>query len=287
MNINEINYCSLIESLLWVAGAPIQPSQVVEIILTALESQDDPTLFFSQSTLFKEIEQEHAVLEELVAKARPVVTEAVKNAFLVLMERYQNLDREIANGFELVQVAGGYQLQTHQDNSIFVQQFLQVKPSKLSRAQIETLSIVAYKQPVTRAEIEQVRGVDCGGSLKTLLERKLLRILGKKDEVGRPLIYGTSQEFLEYFRLNSLSELPTLRDLRSLPEEEIEEPLMAQTLLSLAQGSELRGFDEADQGLLDQIDHTIKTSQDLSKKVIQAFDADTATPAVPDTLKVP
>ena len=90
---------------------------------------------------------------------------------------------------------------------------------RLSRAQLETLSIVAYRQPITRPEIDDIRGVDSGGSLKTLLERQLVRILGKKEEPGRPLLYGTTREFLEFFNLRDLKDLPTLREYYDLSEE--------------------------------------------------------------------
>jgi segregation and condensation protein B len=91
---------------------------------------------------------------------------------------------------------------------------------RLSRAMMETLAIVAYRQPVTRPEIDQIRGVDCGPVLKTLLERGLIRIIGKKEEVGRPLLYGTTPEFLRVFSLGELSDLPTLREYAELSSEQ-------------------------------------------------------------------
>jgi segregation and condensation protein B len=90
---------------------------------------------------------------------------------------------------------------------------------RLTRAALETLAIVAYRQPVTRPEMEDLRGVDCGAVTKALLERKLIRILGKKDEPGRPLLYGTTREFLELFSLRDLTQLPTLREFQELSEE--------------------------------------------------------------------
>jgi len=94
-----------------------------------------------------------------------------------------------------------------------------VKPLRLTRAALETLAIIAYRQPITRPEMEDLRGVDCGAVTKALLERKLIRILGKKDEPGRPLIYGTTKEFLELFSLRDLTQLPTLREFQELSEE--------------------------------------------------------------------
>jgi segregation and condensation protein B len=94
-----------------------------------------------------------------------------------------------------------------------------VKPQRLTRAALETLAIVAYRQPVTRPEIEEIRGVDCGAVVKALLERKLVKILGKKEEPGRPILYGTTREFLEFFSLKDLASLPTLREFHELSEE--------------------------------------------------------------------
>jgi len=93
----------------------------------------------------------------------------------------------------------------------------------LSRPALETLAIVAYKQPIVRADVEKIRGVDSGGVLRTLLERKLIRILGKKDVPGKPLVYGTSKQFLEMFGLKDLSSLPTLKDLEGLGARPLEE----------------------------------------------------------------
>ena len=95
----------------------------------------------------------------------------------------------------------------------------QVKPQRLTRAALETLAIIAYRQPVTRPEVEEIRGVDCGAVVKALLERKLIKILGKKEEPGRPILYGTTREFLEFFASKDLASLPTLREFHELSEE--------------------------------------------------------------------
>src|SRR6185369_10243442 len=121
-------------------------------------------------------------------------------------------------GFYLAEVAGGWQFRTRPDLHQYVARHVKTKAAKFSPSALETLAIVAYRQPVTRAEIEYLRGVDCGGVLKTLLEKKLVRILGKKDIPGRPLIYGTSKEFLEIFGLKDLKGLPTLKEIQALDE---------------------------------------------------------------------
>jgi segregation and condensation protein B len=124
-----------------------------------------------------------------------------------------------SRGFQLHQVAGGYQFRTNPENAQWVQKLLAQKPVRLTRAQIETLAICAYRQPVTRPEIDEIRGVDSGSTLKTLLDRSLIRIVGKKEEPGRPILYGTTKEFLEFFNLRDLKDLPTLREFHELSEE--------------------------------------------------------------------
>jgi len=124
-----------------------------------------------------------------------------------------------ARGVHLIDLGGRWQLRTDAQVGAYVRRMLRVKPMRLTRAALETLAIVAYRQPITRPEIEDVRGVDCGAVTKALLERKLIRILGKKDEPGRPLLYGTSKEFLDLFSLRDLTQLPTLREFQELSEE--------------------------------------------------------------------
>lgn len=125
------------------------------------------------------------------------------------------------SGVEVVAVAGGWQLRTNPDNAPWVGKLLAARPVRLSRAMMETVAIVAYRQPVTRPEIDEIRGVDCGPVLKTLLDRGLIRIIGKKEEVGRPLLYGTTPEFLKTFSLNDLMSLPTLQQFHELAAEEM------------------------------------------------------------------
>jgi segregation and condensation protein B len=127
--------------------------------------------------------------------------------------------RDGVSGIVLQEVAGGWQLRTSPDVVDFARRFLRVKPQRLTRAALETLAIVAYRQPVTRPEIEDIRGVDCGAVVKALLERRLVKILGKKEEPGRPILYGTTREFLEFFALKDLASLPTLREFHELSEE--------------------------------------------------------------------
>ena len=141
--------------------------------------------------------------------------ELLRQAIALLQQRYSSGP----SGVVLVEVGGRWQLRTDPQLGAYVRRLLQVKPMRLTRAALETLAIVAYRQPVTRPEIEDLRGVDSGAVTKALLERKLIRILGKKDEPGRPLLYGTTKEFLELFSLRDLTQLPTLREFQELSEE--------------------------------------------------------------------
>ena len=151
-------------------------------------------------------------LAELVPHGKPgLVTDLVGE----LNEFYEQHER----GFEIWEVAGGFQLRTRTDLASYVQQMHELRPARLSRAALETLAIVAYRQPVTRAEIEHVRGVDCSGALRRLLELRLVKILGKDKGPGRPIIYGTSREFLSLFNLADLRDLPTLEDFDLRPQE--------------------------------------------------------------------
>lgn len=127
--------------------------------------------------------------------------------------------REGLSGIVLHEIAGAWQLRTAPESAEYVRRFLKVKPQRLTRAAVETLAIIAYRQPVTRPEIEDIRGVDSGAVLKALLDRRLIKIVGKKEEVGRPILYGTTKEFLEFFALKDLGALPTLREFQELTEE--------------------------------------------------------------------
>lgn len=134
---------------------------------------------------------------------------SVREAIRILQAKYP----PDSSGILVEDVAKGIQFRTNPGNQEYVRRLFDIKPPRFSRAALETLSIIAYKQPVTRLEIEQIRGVDCAGSLKTLMERRLVRVVGKKDVIGRPFLFGTSREFLEVFGLAGLSDLPSMRDI--------------------------------------------------------------------------
>jgi len=150
-----------------------------------------------------------AKLQEVLADEEPSATEAS------VRELALSLDRE-GRGLMVQEVAGGFRLATRPEAHAWIQRLQQVKPARLSRAALETLAIIAYKQPITRAEIEAIRGVSVDGVMRTLLERGLIRMLGRKADAGRPILYGTGNTFLEHFGFNDLGDLPSLREIDEL-----------------------------------------------------------------------
>lgn len=135
-----------------------------------------------------------------------------------IRQALKQLDEDYANrGFELKEVASGFRIQVKQDYSMWVGRLWEEKPARYSRALLETLALIAYRQPITRGEIEEIRGVSVSSNIiKTLMEREWIKVLGHKDVPGKPALYGTSKEFLDYFNLKSLEDLPTLAELKDL-----------------------------------------------------------------------
>jgi len=157
-------------------------------------------------------------------RMKEVLGEASKKDLQRLLGEMLEEYKRAQQGFYLVEVAEGFQFRTRPENAEWIKKLKKAKPLALSQPALETLAIIAYRQPVVRMDVEKIRGVDSGGVLHTLLERKLIKILGKKDVPGKPLVYGTSKKFLEIFGLKDLSSLPTLKDIEGLgpvPAEEL------------------------------------------------------------------
>jgi segregation and condensation protein B len=154
-----------------------------------------------------------------------IFEEATKEQIEAQLEMLRQECDTRGSGLMLAEVAGGYQLTTRPEYAGWIRKFKSSKgPTKLSRPALETLAIVSYKQPITRMEVEAIRGVNVGGIIRNLMERRLVKIVGKKDVPGKPMLYGTSMEFLNYFGLKDLSALPTLKEFQELEEgEEITE----------------------------------------------------------------
>jgi segregation and condensation protein B len=163
------------------------------------------------------VSHEPVTLDRLTAVLGGVDKSDVRQALENLKSTYEKRER----GLQISEVAGGFQLSTRPEYAPWIKMLGKTKASaKLSRSALESLAIIAYKQPIVRAEIEAIRGVETSGVLRTLLERKLVRIVGRKDVPGRPIMYGTTKFFLQHFGLRDLAELPPLREFKELGESE-------------------------------------------------------------------
>jgi segregation and condensation protein B len=179
-----------------------------------------------ESLLF--VAEEPLSVDKLKSILERVETKEIKSALQVLCDQYDAR----GGGFTLCEVAGGWQLRSRPEYNEWIKRMLQPSPQRLSKPALETLAIIAYNQPIIRADIEHIRGVDCGGVLRQLMERKLVRVLGRKEIPGRPLIYATTKLFLELFGLKDLKDLPSPK--------EIEE--MAAAMQEADQGPSIEGF---------------------------------------------
>ncbi len=173
------------------------------------------------------MEDTKAIIEAIIfASEAPISIDKIKEVLpdvekMEITRLLQDLIAEYEKrwgGVLLQEVAGGFQFRTRSDLSSWITKLMRGKPAMMSPAAMETLAVVAYKQPVVKSEIDRIRGVDVGSSLKGLLEKKLVRIMGRKDVPGKPIMYGTTKKFLEVFNLKDLSELPTLKELKDLQE---------------------------------------------------------------------
>ncbi|MBM7623558.1 SMC-Scp complex subunit ScpB [Sporohalobacter salinus] len=175
-------------------------------------------------------ENPKALIEALLFTAvEPLEPKAIKKVTDLSLDQIKEIINELADdydnserGVELLEINQGYQLRTKPSYKSYINRLHQPEVNKrITQASLETLTIIAYKQPVTRAEIEDIRGVNVSKALKTLKHRSLIVELGRKDTIGNPIIYGTSDEFLEYFGLSNLDELPEPQDFSNLSEDAI------------------------------------------------------------------
>ena len=195
------------------AGAVLEDGGEETARLQALEERELKAIL--ESLLF--VSAEPISLERLMVALGTVSKIELTHALRSLREDF---DRE-GRGVQLVELAGGYQMATRTEHAPWIKRLAKAKASpKLSRSAMESLAIIAYKQPIVRAEIEQIRGVEVSTVLRTLLERKLIRMVGRKDVPGRPIMYGTTKLFLQQFGLSDLSQLPPLREFKELGEAE-------------------------------------------------------------------
>ena len=173
----------------------------------------DALIFASESPLST------ARMKQIFDETNPdeVSTKDIKTAITEL-----NADNRVQQrGYFLQEVAGGYQYRTRPNYALWVKKLKKVKPFRLTQSTMETLAIIAYNQPIIRAEIDKIRGVDTGGVIKNLLERNLIKIMGRQNVPGRPFLLGTTKRFLEVFGLEKLSDMPSLKDFDNLDESKL------------------------------------------------------------------
>jgi segregation and condensation protein B len=206
---------------------------VLTVLLRAFRASV-PNLLRCKGFILEDQQLKSAIEAILFVAGNPLSLDKLKGLFEdVEQERIEAQLASLAQDYDsrgagimLAEVAGGYQLATRQEHASWIRKFKSVKvSSKLSRPALETLAIVAYKQPITRTEVEAIRGVNIGGIMRNLMERRLVKIVGKKDVPGKPMMYGTTPEFLQYFGMKDLSSLPTLKEFQELEtaEEVMEE----------------------------------------------------------------
>jgi len=197
----------IIEALIFASDQPVRTSFLLEVINEVNTDSETP-----QPTINEE-EASESANTEVPVKYDETLLQAVLEE---LTAKYQS---ETVS-FELKKIAGGYQFFTKPAFHTYVKRAtLQQQQKRLSRAALETLSIVAYRQPVTKAEIEFIRGVNCDYAVNKLLEKKLVAITGRSEAPGRPLLYSTSEEFMQYFGISDISELPKLKEFDEMDEE--------------------------------------------------------------------
>lgn len=260
---NKVQLKAIIEALLFVSIEPLGLKELKELL--EIKGGSEEVKSSSEGREANPVDQ----LKEVQSQYDDEISRSdIKDAIEDIVKEYND---NPAKGFELVSVANGYQFRTKTHLSNYVKNLNRLPKPRLSTPAMETLAIVAYQQPVQRVKVEQIRGVDSGGVLKTLLDRDLLRVVGRSEEPGRPILYGTTKNFLSTFGLNSLSELPTLKDLESLDssagtglgvkEEEKEEREEKE------EQPQYTSLDEESSHLIDDLENSMRSLKSLEKKI--------------------
>lgn len=260
---------ALIEAMLFVSERPVTVNQMIHKIRRAVKME--------QGGLNIDNESDDAVMSQLIDKQKELEADLSRDEVKkILAQIRDDLNRE-DHGIELVTVAKGYQLRTKAEISSYLKEDRKSPVVRLSPSAMESLAVIAYKQPVNRCQIEEIRGVDSGGVLKTLLDKDFIRIVGRSDEPGRPLVYGTTAKFLEIFDLESLRDLPDISEFQDLfashasPEDEIAagaydegQPYLSEEDFSDADESDLN---ESERAILDELDGSLKHLKDVEKEI--------------------
>lgn len=269
---NKEQLKSIIEALLFMSTDPLSLQDIKKILQA--EPLVEPSGEPPAETLAESATSQDAV-DQLAARQNALEEEVssgeIKGALQEIME---TINQDVSRGIELVCVDRAYQLRTRQLVAPFVKKLYKMPKPRLSSPGMETLAIIAYQQPINRARIEEIRGVDTGGVLKTLLDRDLIRIVGRSEEAGRPILYGTASAFLETFGLHTLSDLPTLKDLESLdesaPATQVSEMSENDSLLA-AEGPEIAEdvLDEESGALLGELENSMRSLKELEQQTFE------------------
>lgn len=205
---------------------PLPPEELRRVVEAILFAHDGPVTI-------------EMMIEALTAEA----PESIREAIAALGRQYD----EAGHAFEIVRIAGGHQICTRERYANWVARFQRGnRKVRLSRAAVETLAIIAYRQPITRTAMEEIRGVDSGAVLHTLLERNLITVKGRSKGIGRPLLYATTSDFLEYFGLDRIEDLPRLDEIESLLKEREESPAELLGLGLVGEGAAAEGAETAE-----------------------------------------
>lgn len=301
---DKIELKGVLESLLFASQKPLTLAEIRKILRDVYKEKTifSPVLPVENKSADLETvslplpeNEEEEVLAQLLKVQKKMEDDSQNNVPSVheLKNVITEIEGEYAGrtdrGFELAFVAGGFQFRTKPDFSPYLKNLNQSSKTRLSSPAMETLAIVAYQQPVGRSRVEEIRGVDSGGVLKTLLDRDFIRIVGKSEEAGRPLLYGTTSFFLETFSLSSLSDLPTLKDLEALegtpteggletkegpPQEALPQEALPQEALSqdetpwISEGEE--GYfnsDDSSRHLISDLENSLEAIKDLEARI--------------------
>lgn len=235
------------------------------------DSNEDAKTLDADSSDKSEVQTEDQAEEVELEATEDKLEISNKLVKTLLQELIDEYDAQPHRAFELKQVAKGYQFRTKLEFAPYIRKLHKLPKPRFSAPAMETLAIIAYQQPVSRAKMEQIRGVDSGGVVKTLLERDLIRIVGRSEEAGKALLYGTTDLFLETFSLKSLKELPSLKELEELDQASSNETAaLVQESLGDYDGSDVMELmDEESTQLIDDLENSMRHLKDLEKDIFE------------------
>lgn len=255
----------IIEAILFASSEPMGVSELKKILETSKIDETEPP-DVSKAILPDENKSESADVRIQLKEQSERLSEEISLSEIrdILEALVDDCGHNPEKGFELVNVAKGFQFRTKPALAPYLKNLYKLPKPRLSAPSMETLAIVAYQQPVGRHKVEQIRGVDSGAVLKTLLDREFIRIVGRSEEPGRPILYGTAPYFLEMFGLHTLSDLPTLKDLEALEESAGGSPATSMETVEEFQDT---FTDEGAQKLVQELESSMRDLRDVEKNI--------------------